>query len=429
MFSEFIKHYNIIRDILRDCFLYGYYSRDGLENKRNVSSRKISYEMRRIQQYVEDEYIRFDKDGRYKLMSLSYDFMRHTDNFLNKLQNVLRVNLKNTRLEIVDYLKDDSLKDEIKNNLKHTQVKTRLFCYMLLMDRIAYEDDVINSALKDKSFEIRMWLVEAIRNLKSDIKITIIGKLLDDKSAKVKNAILRNYEDIVCLEFRERLEKLVVNEYASVRDEARFITKKYSFIKDFPEFYRQQILTNIVPGALVGLGETGNKSDFVIVSQFCTHDEPKIRLSAMIAMWYLSKEDAIKHVLDSLVSEIPKIRKTAKKFIKISKMPVVLCEMKERLKSDNLDIQLFALDAICWYGGWYALEGILFAISNWQSLGLDKAKNLLDSWLSGSASLYSKPDGATKGKIAELFETVQNKGLISDKAFRELSFIIETRRC
>ncbi len=82
MFNDFIKHYNIIRDILRDCFLYGCFSRDGLESKRNVSSRKVSYEMRRIQQYVEDKYIKIDKDGRYKLLSLTYDFLRHTDNFL-----------------------------------------------------------------------------------------------------------------------------------------------------------------------------------------------------------------------------------------------------------------------------------------------------------------------------------------------------------
>jgi hypothetical protein len=82
MFNDFIKHYGIIRDILRDCFLYGCFSRDGLESKRNVSSRKISYEMRRIQQYVEEKYIKIDKDGRYKLLSLTYDFLRHTDNFL-----------------------------------------------------------------------------------------------------------------------------------------------------------------------------------------------------------------------------------------------------------------------------------------------------------------------------------------------------------
>ncbi|EGW40616.1 WYL domain-containing protein [Desulfosporosinus sp. OT] len=82
MFNDFIKHYNIIRDILRDCFLYGCFSLDDLENKRNVSSRKISYEIRRIQQYVEEQYIRMDKDGRYKLLSLTYDSLRDTDNFL-----------------------------------------------------------------------------------------------------------------------------------------------------------------------------------------------------------------------------------------------------------------------------------------------------------------------------------------------------------
>lgn len=48
MYSEFIKHYNIIRDILRDSFLYGCYSRDELESMRNVSSRKVSYEIRCI---------------------------------------------------------------------------------------------------------------------------------------------------------------------------------------------------------------------------------------------------------------------------------------------------------------------------------------------------------------------------------------------
>ncbi|MBV7274733.1 WYL domain-containing protein [Clostridium sp. PL3] len=84
MFSDFIKHYNIIRTILRDIFLYGCFSREGLEEKRNISSRKLSYEMRRIQQYIEDEYIRIDKDGRCKLLALTYDSIRNTENFLIK---------------------------------------------------------------------------------------------------------------------------------------------------------------------------------------------------------------------------------------------------------------------------------------------------------------------------------------------------------
>ena len=347
---------------------------------------------------------------------------------VNKLQNVLRVDLKNTRQEIIEYLKNESLKDKIKNGLKNPQVKTRLFCYMLLIDRIALEEDVISSALKDKCFEIRMWLIEAIKILEPDKRNSIIGKLLEDKSAKVKTAVLRQYEDIVCLMFRERLKKLVVDEHSSIRDEARFITKKHSFIKDFPEFYRQQILDKPVPGALTGLGETGNKSDFVIVSRFCTDENPKLRLAAMIAMWYLSKEDAVKHVLDSLDSDVPKIRKTAKQFLKSSKMPSVLFEMKVKLMGDNLDIQLFALDAIYEYGGWQALESIMFAITNEHGVVLEKAKNLLNRWLIRSASLYTKPDGATGSKIAELFETIRNKELIPNYTFRQLQFVMETRR-
>lgn len=84
MFSDFIKHYNIIRAILRDVFLYGCFSREGLEGKRKLSSRKISYEMRRIQQYVETEFIRTDRDGRNKLLALTYDSIRNTENFLVK---------------------------------------------------------------------------------------------------------------------------------------------------------------------------------------------------------------------------------------------------------------------------------------------------------------------------------------------------------
>ncbi|QNU67678.1 hypothetical protein EHE19_004185 [Ruminiclostridium herbifermentans] len=69
---------------------------------------------------------------------------------VDKLQNVLRVDLKSTRQKIIDFLKNDSFKDKIKKGLKTPQVKTCLFCYMLLMDRISFEEDIISSALKDQ---------------------------------------------------------------------------------------------------------------------------------------------------------------------------------------------------------------------------------------------------------------------------------------
>ena len=73
MFSDFIKHYDNIRVILRSIFLYGCFSLEGLEEKTTLSTRKISYELRRIRQYIEKDFIKTDMDGRNKLLNLSYD--------------------------------------------------------------------------------------------------------------------------------------------------------------------------------------------------------------------------------------------------------------------------------------------------------------------------------------------------------------------
>ncbi len=62
--------------------MYGCFSKTDLENKKHGSLRKISYEMRRIRQYIEDDFIKIDKDGKNKLLSLSYDDISNTKNFL-----------------------------------------------------------------------------------------------------------------------------------------------------------------------------------------------------------------------------------------------------------------------------------------------------------------------------------------------------------
>ncbi|OOM05891.1 hypothetical protein [Clostridium saccharobutylicum] len=82
IFPDFIKHYDLIRSILRDVFLYGCFTKDDLENKNYGSSRKVSYEMRRIKQYIEKDFVKIDKDGKNKLLSLSYDDISNTKNFL-----------------------------------------------------------------------------------------------------------------------------------------------------------------------------------------------------------------------------------------------------------------------------------------------------------------------------------------------------------
>ncbi|KJS49695.1 HEAT repeat domain-containing protein [Desulfosporosinus sp. BICA1-9] len=354
-------------------------------------------------------------------------FINHFD-LINKLQDSVRVDLNQIKMQVEDFLKDDSFKDIVKRKLKHPQVKTRLFCYQLLKDRIVNDETIIISALQDKSFEVRMWLVGAIKSLEPQARDAIIEKLLQDKSSKVKTAVLREHEDVVCLNFRGIIEMLLVDESASVRDDARFIVKKHSMVTDIPEFYRLKILKNPLPGAIVGLGETGGQRDFDIVCGFKTNEEPKMRLASLIAMWQLSKVDTVGFVLDALNSDLPKIKKTAKRLLKKAKMPEILSVMKEKLKSEDLNTRIFALQIIYSYGGWQALLAILYAISREQEPVLSEARNILNNWLPKSTSLYSKPDRDTEKEIINLDETIRLKGLISENVIKELQFVLATRR-
>ena len=102
MFPDFIKHYDTIRSILRDVFLYGCFSKSDLESKNKNSSRKISYEMRRIRQYIEDDFIKIDKNGKNKLLSLGYDSITNTENFL--VSTFLSKSFTKTDIKIYYYL-------------------------------------------------------------------------------------------------------------------------------------------------------------------------------------------------------------------------------------------------------------------------------------------------------------------------------------
>ncbi len=93
------------------------------------------------------------------------------------------------------------------------------------------------------------------------------------------------------------------------------------------------------------------------------------------------------------------------------------------------EIKLFALKVLCSYGGWHALEGILFALANWQEQEFQTALSLLDSWVKGSAGLYSMPDFTTRVKLLKLYETLYTSVLIPDDSLRELCFYSKQGTC
>lgn len=347
---------------------------------------------------------------------------------IEKLKHIRRVDLNKIRKEIIYYLKDETVIERIKQYLKYSNVKVRLFCYSLLSDQIVNDKAIIQLAQKDRSFEVHLWLIAVLDKLSYVEQFEVIKVFRHDKSARVKVALLRKAEAIIITEYSEFILEMVCDVYTSPRDEARFIARKYLLINDFAAFYSERLKPPSV-GAILGLGEMGNEQDYSLIREFTRYEDPKIKCAAMTAMWHLSPDKSIEYLLGCLELDIPKVRKTAKSLLKTSKSFMVLTRMKEKLKQNDSYLKIYALDTICRFGGWQALENILWVISHEEEESiLNYANTLLERWIVKAARFYVRIDHEAELIIMDHLRIIEAKNRITENSLKQLAFIIQTRK-
>lgn len=93
-----IRDYSDIRDILRDIYIYGCFSRDDYINK-GISGRKYDNEQRRITSYLPDKFIKKKREGKRVLPYCSYNMTETSENFLAETYR----NKSFTLLDIMSY--------------------------------------------------------------------------------------------------------------------------------------------------------------------------------------------------------------------------------------------------------------------------------------------------------------------------------------
>lgn len=217
IFPDFIKHYDLIRSILRDVFLYGCFSKGDLENKNHGSLRKVSYEMRRIKQYIEEDFIKIDKDGKNKLLSLSYDDISNTKNFL--VNTYLSKSF--TKADIILYYYLLLILNYKNEPLTFSDIENELVCKEL----IDYEN------ISSKTIERKL------NELASSMEIVSIKKNGRVKEYYISEDILKelNNEEILKLYYTVDLYKNIIFPNVS----GHYF---YDTLSDYMEFER-----NIIP--------------------------------------------------------------------------------------------------------------------------------------------------------------------------------------
>lgn len=323
MFSDFIKHYNIIRSILRDVFLYGCFSREGLEDKRKVSSRKISYEIRRIQQYVEEEFIKVDRDGRYKLLSLTYDAIRNTENFLVKTYMTKSF----TRTDLLLYFYILMVLNHVQGPLCFRDIEEKLIGEGL----ISYDDissKTIERKLQEMSLSQGILQCSAIKRTKHYSIAEDILKELDDNEVLELLKAVSLYKNIIFPVTAGYYSEQVLKDYAKYERKIDLDIKDYFQYKNlhFHPVIEEEILWRILKAIrhrkLVTLnyelpsGNGGGKTMITAVKPY------KIRYDIQCGRFYLVSYDSSNRCIVSRLDRVEKVD-ILKESYSIDNLPVL----------------------------------------------------------------------------------------------------------
>jgi HEAT repeat protein len=165
----------------------------------------------------------------------------------------------------------------------------RWFLFRFLEPELACSRDFAELAARDSAPIVRAWVAERLPRAPGS-HADLLAELLNDPTPWVARAALQRHSLPLSADDRARVEPLIFASSAGVRESARFALER-SGVTDFAARYRAHLSALpadlVSPGAIQGLGETGDVSDLAIVLSFATapraaHREAALRAAAQL---------------------------------------------------------------------------------------------------------------------------------------------------
>lgn len=208
--------------------------------------------------------------------------------------------------KLEDFIIDQRNYDLLLNIYKNSEeilVKRKLFKYLL---RINTTDNlVINMGLKSKDIIILRTAIEKIEEIMNRYNSWVIFKVLrQNKNVICRVAAIDILEKINVLDLHKALIPFLYDKSYTVRDYTRYKLKKIG-IADFREMYLREIDKNNynLYGILLGFRETGVQEDIHYILKYLSHENIKIRKTALSTIYMLNPKEGTQYVLDKLISD------------------------------------------------------------------------------------------------------------------------------
>lgn len=282
----------------------GYYRQKCLE-KLAVYDGNEGYIILRLNDWIENIRKSAEKIIIQRIDKCSADELIYLSPYIYKLKYCGRRNSHIIdKILSVLYEKTSKCDDINLYKIKKYDFETRKLIYIILCQKNILSAEKLEMLINmEKNNFCQSYLISHFFSLYSpDMKKT--DEFLNHKSFHVRYTALQ-YKYSKLQNIWDGFEKFLLDKRKSIREFAAYYLRKHSDF-DIPQFYRENLNSENPLYAIIGLGETGIKSDAELIIPFLKSDNSRIICAVISALSNLSQSESSeiywKYLLDSRVS-------------------------------------------------------------------------------------------------------------------------------
>jgi HEAT repeat protein len=221
---------------------------------------------------------------------------------------------------------------------------------------------------------------------------------------------------------KNTLHALLFDTNKGVRESAQFYSQR--LCDDIPsDIYKSQLKQGDqknISSIILGLGESGCKADWFLISPYLNHHRPKIRAAALMSIGRLKLDEHVNVLYDRLLGDMPAERKAARKSL-IDMDAVDINKLKDiYFLSDNEMTSKAIRKMIVNYNKWEGLTLILKEINSLKKQADIALLRELNQWLAKKYSndYCSYPNKTQSVEIIQLATQVTH--LVEDRRVKQM---------
>lgn len=322
-------------------------------------------------------------------------------------------------------LRTEGCREALEAGRRLQDRELRRLCFRLASESQGTDAaSLLGEALSDPEPGLRLWAVQQSRShVEQQWARALVHQRLADRIPQVRRAAFEVLAGALPAEEAISLaEQGLLDENTGARWMARLIRLHRGGPIDLAGFYRYALREDPTPSriraALLGLGESGDASDNLVVRPFLTDERASVRRAAIRALARLEPPGSVQPFLDALVDRAPGVSKEGRRALEPRRSsfgPTRLAPLIDDVDAP-VHVRRNALMLAASLSKWDSLPLLLAGCGAGEPVVVERARGLLHAWRNRYNRSYQWPSQEQLDRIEEALRRVSAKLARAERA-------------